>query len=42
VQAGVNLGKGWRSEEARTDRVRGLLFGQDSAVIYEAAKALED
>jgi GST-like protein len=42
VQAGVNLGKAWRSDAARSERGRALVFGQDSTTIYEAAKALED
>ena len=42
VQDGVNLGKGWPRNEARSERARALMFGQDSTTVYEAAKALED
>ena len=42
VQAGVNLGKGWRRDEARNERARELMFGQNAETVYEAAKALED
>jgi GST-like protein len=42
VQAGVNLGKGWRRDEARNERARALMFGQNAQTVYEAAKALEE
>jgi GST-like protein len=42
VQAGVNLGKGWRRDEANDDKARKLMFGQNAETVYEAAKALED
>lgn len=42
VQNGVNLGKGWRRDEARNDRARAMMFGQDSTTVYRAAGELED
>ena len=42
VQAGVNLGKGWRRDEASNERARELMFGQNSETVYKAAAALED
>ena len=42
VQAGVNLGKGWRRDEARNERARELMFGQNAETVYKAAEALED
>jgi len=41
VQRGVDVGKDWRRDEARNDKARALMFGQDSATVFEAAKALE-
>ena len=42
VQAGVNLGKGWRRDEANDERARELMFGQNSETVYKAAAASED
>ena len=42
VQAGVNLGKGWRRDEARNERARELMFGQNAETVYKAARGLED
>jgi len=42
VQDGVNLGKGWRRDEARSERARALMFGQNSDTVYKAAEGLED
>ena len=42
VQAGVDLGKGWNRDEARSARARELMFGQNAETVYSAAKALED
>lgn len=41
VQRGVDVGKDWRRDEAKNERARALMFGQNSATIFEAAKALE-
>ena len=37
VQDGVNLGRGWRRDAARSERARALMFGQDSTTVYQAA-----
>ncbi len=42
VQAGVNLGKSWRRDEARSEKAREQLFGQNAETVYKAAEALED
>jgi len=42
VRAGVDLGKDWPRDEARNERARKLMFGQNAATVYEAAKGLED
>ncbi len=42
VRAGVDLGKDWRRDEARSERARALMFGQNAQTVYEAAKGLED
>lgn len=42
VQAGVNLGTEWRRDEARNERARALMFGQNAETVYKAAEALED
>ncbi len=41
VQRGVDVGKDWRRDEAKNERARALMFGQNSATVFEAAKALE-
>ena len=41
VQRGVNLGKGWRRDEATNEKARKLMFNQDSGTVFEAAKGLE-
>lgn len=42
VQRGVDVGKDWKRDEARNENARKLMFGQNAASVYEAAKALED
>jgi GST-like protein len=42
VRRGVDLGKGWRRNEARDENARALLFGQDSETVFKAADGLED
>ncbi|MEJ2256724.1 MAG: glutathione S-transferase N-terminal domain-containing protein [Woeseiaceae bacterium] len=37
VQNGVNLGKGWPRDEARSEKARAVMFGQDSATVFAAA-----
>lgn len=41
VRRGVDVGKDWTRDEARNEKARGLMFGQTSATVFEAAKALE-
>lgn len=41
VQRGVDVGKDWQRDEARSDKARSLMFGQNSATVFDAAKALE-
>jgi GST-like protein len=41
VRRGVDVGKDWKRDEARNEKARGLMFGQTSATVFEAAKALE-
>jgi len=41
VQRGIDLGKGWRRDEARNEKARAMLFDQDSATVFSAAEALE-
>lgn len=36
VQTGVNLGKGWRRDEAKNEKARGMMFGQNSETVYKA------
>lgn len=42
VRRGTDLGKDWQRNEAQNERARLLMFGQDSATVFEAAKALEE
>ena len=42
VQAGVNLGKNWHRNERRSEKARRLMFEQNSATVFEAARKLED
>jgi GST-like protein len=37
VQNGVNLGKEWPRDEARSEKARAVMFGQDSATVFAAA-----
>ncbi|MGI9271988.1 MAG: glutathione S-transferase family protein [Woeseiaceae bacterium] len=41
VQRGVEIGEDWRRDEARNEKARALMFGQNSETVFEAAKALE-
>jgi GST-like protein len=42
VQYGVDLGKGWRRDEARNEKARAMMFDQNSETVLQAAKALEE
>ena len=39
VQRGVDLGKDWKRDEARNEKARSVMFGQDSATVFAAADA---
>ena len=41
VRRGVDLGKDWPRDEARSDKAHAIMFGQDSATVFAAAKELE-
>ena len=41
VQRGVDVGKGWRRDEATNERARKLMFNQNSETVFRAAEALE-
>jgi len=41
VQRGVDLGKGWRRDEARNEKARRLMFNQNSETVFMAADARE-
>ena len=41
VQRGVNLGKGWRRNEARSEKARALMFDQNAETVRKAAAGLE-
>ena len=41
VQRGVDLGKGWRRDEARNERARALMFDQNAETVRKAAEKLE-
>jgi len=41
VQQGVDVGSDWKRDEARSEKARSVMFGQDSTTVFEAARALE-
>ncbi len=41
VQRGVDLGKDWRRDEAKNEKARSIMFEQNAATVYNAAKRLE-
>ena len=41
VRRGVDLGKDWPRDEARSDKAHAIMFGQNSATVFAAAKELE-
>ena len=42
VQAGVDLGKNWARDEARSEKARALMFDQNAETVFKAAQALEE
>lgn len=41
VQRGVNLGKGWRRDEARNEEARAMMFDQNADTVRKAAEGQE-
>lgn len=41
VIRGVDVGKDWQRDEARSDKARSLMFGQNSETVFNAADAVE-
>ena len=41
VQRGVDLGKDWRRDEAKNEKARAMIFGQNSETVFAAAEAEE-
>ena len=41
VRRGIDLGKGWRSKQARDEKAHDVMFGQDSTTVLNAARKLE-
>lgn len=41
VRRGIDLGKGWRRDESRSDKAHSIMFGQNSETVLQAAEALE-
>ena len=42
VQRGVDVGKDWPRDEARSDKAHSMMFGQNSETVFKAASALEE
>jgi len=42
VQRGVDVGKDWSRDEARSDKAHLLMFGQNADTVFNAAKAVEN
>ena len=42
VQRGVNLGKGWRGNEAKNEKARAMMFDQNAETVRRAAAGLEE
>lgn len=42
VQRGVNLGKGWRRNEAKNEKARAMMFDQNAETVRRAAAGLEE
>ena len=41
VQRGVEVGSDWRRDEARNEKARSVMFGQNSETVFNAFGALE-
>jgi len=41
ARRGVDLGKDWRRNEPRSDKIHAMMFGQNSQTVFDAANALE-
>jgi len=41
VRRGVDLGRGWRRDEATNDCARAIMFGQNAETVWEAADKVE-
>jgi len=41
VQRGVDVGKDWKRDEARNEKARALMFGQNAETVFKAADGLE-
>jgi GST-like protein len=41
VQRGVNLGKGWRRNEATNEKARAMMFDQNAETVRKAAAGLD-
>jgi GST-like protein len=42
VRRGVELGKDWSRDEARSDKAHSIMFRQNSQTVFDAAKQLEE
>ena len=42
VRRGVDLGKDWRRDEARTEQARAMMFDQTAETVFKAADAVEE
>ena len=42
VQRGVDVGKDWKRDEARNEKARALMFGQNAETVFKAADGLEN
>lgn len=42
VRRGVDVGKDWKRDEARNEKARALMFGQNADTVFKAAAGLEN
>lgn len=42
VQRGVDLGKDWQRDEARNEKARTMMFGQNAATVFAAARHAQE
>jgi GST-like protein len=42
VRRGVDLGKDWQRDEARSEKAHSIMFGQNAQTVFDAARELED